>query len=280
MSQPIDRSYALGAGLLILLLLAGLGLLWRLVLSRAARAQRPLPLLAPWPGTAADLLLFFLLAVCGAIALPAAGALALRSTAVSDEARLVVGVVVLPHLGLLAGVAAFYLLFARGWVRPAASPRSMLLGGVVTVLIALPLVQFTAIAWQGVLSLCHLPVETPDNVQMFMDLRSPVLRVLYAAAATLLAPVNEEILFRAGLFRYLRGRIPRWIALLLPALIFGLLHLTRAPLESLSELAPLVVLGVILSLAYERTGRIGTAIVAHALFNLVTVVLVLLGVNA
>jgi membrane protease YdiL (CAAX protease family) len=40
-----------------------------------------------------------------------------------------------------------------------------------------------------------------------------------------------------------------------------------------------VVLAVIFSLAYERTGRIGTAIVAHALFNLHTVVLIFAGVT-
>ena len=279
MSQPIDRSYALGAGILVVLMLAGLVLLWREVLSKAARSRGASALLTPWPGSMSDLLLFFLLAVCGMVTLPAIGGIALRHSGFSSEAQLVLGVVLLPHVGLLAGVAVFYFCFARGWSRLAPAPWSSLQSGVVTVLIALPLVQVVAIAWQALLGACGLPVETPDNVQIFMDLHSPILRAVFAFMAIVVAPVNEEILFRAGLFRYFRGRFPRWIAVLLPALIFGAMHLTRAPLESLSELAPLVMLGVILSLAYERTGRIGTAIVAHALFNLVTVVLVLLGVN-
>lgn len=37
-------------------------------------------------------------------------------------------------------------------------------------------------------------------------------------------------------------------------------------------------LAVIFSLAYERTGHIGTPIVAHALFNLNTVLLILSGI--
>jgi uncharacterized protein len=40
-----------------------------------------------------------------------------------------------------------------------------------------------------------------------------------------------------------------------------------------------VALAVIFSLAYERTGQIGTAIVAHALFNFHTVLLILSGVE-
>ena len=55
--------------------------------------------------------------------------------------------------------------------------------------------------------------------------------------------------------------LPRWAALLFPAVLFGALH------AHLASFAPLVVLGIVYSLAYERTGRIGTAIVAHALFN-------------
>jgi membrane protease YdiL (CAAX protease family) len=41
----------------------------------------------------------------------------------------------------------------------------------------------------------------------------------------------------------------------------------------------LVALGIIFSLAYERTGRIGTTIIAHGLFNLNTIILILCGVT-
>ena len=60
----------------------------------------------------------------------------------------------------------------------------------------------------------------------------------------------------------------------MPALLFGALH------ANLSSFVPLVALGLIFSLAYERTGRIGTTIVAHGLFNLNTIVLILCGVTA
>jgi len=43
---------------------------------------------------------------------------------------------------------------------------------------------------------------------------------------------------------------------------------------------PLFVLAVVFCLAYERTGRIETTIIAHALFNLNTFVLVAAGIGS
>jgi membrane protease YdiL (CAAX protease family) len=48
----------------------------------------------------------------------------------------------------------------------------------------------------------------------------------------------------------------------------------------LASFAPLVVLGIVFSLTYERTGRIGTAIVAHALFNSYSVIRIFIDPNA
>ena len=90
----------------------------------------------------------------------------------------------------------------------------------------------------------------------------------------IIAPLTEELIFRAGLFRYLRTRVPRWIALLAPATIFAALH------SNLVAFVPLLLLGVLFSLAYERTGRISVTIVAHSLFNLHTILLILAGVTA
>jgi membrane protease YdiL (CAAX protease family) len=278
LSQPVDGLYVAGAVSMALLMLAGLAMLWWLVLGPAARAGREPPRLTSWPGSASDLLLFFLLAISGAVAGPAAALLLLRHAAWGDGAREVASLAAF-QLGLLAGLAAYHLGFGRGRLPRAGAWRSDGWTGLATVLIAFPLVQGVGLVWQALLGWAGLPVETPDNIQVFLDLHSPLLRVIFALLAIVVAPIGEELVFRAGLFRYFLGRFPRWLALFLPALVFGALHLTRAPLESLGSLGPLVALGIILSLAYERTGRIGTAIVAHALFNLIMVGLVLLGVN-
>jgi membrane protease YdiL (CAAX protease family) len=67
--------------------------------------------------------------------------------------------------------------------------------------------------------------------------------------------------------------MPRWLALLLPSVLFAGLH------ANLASFVPLALLGVVFSLAYERTGRIAVPIIAHALFNLNTIVLILAGVG-
>jgi hypothetical protein len=97
--------------------------------------------------------------------------------------------------------------------------------------------------------------------------------------ALVTAPISEELVFRAGLFRYFRTRMPRSIALIAPALMFAVLHVNWETLEGLASVGPLVMLATIFSLAYERTGRIGTSMVAHALFNLNTIMLIFTGVG-
>jgi len=137
----------------------------------------------------------------------------------------------------------------------------------------MPLVALVTIGWQSLLTVCGVPIERQDVVDLFVNAHSFPLRALLTIFAVVLAPVTEEIIFRRGVFRFLRGRAPRWVVLTVPAVLFGLAH------WNLASFAPLVVLGFVFSLAYERTGRIGTSMVAHGLFNLNMVVLIFAGIN-
>jgi hypothetical protein len=195
----------------------------------------------------------------------------------TPEQRLVGGAVLL-HLGFLLGIGAHRLAFRRA--RGAAPDlRLALRTGGAAFLAVWPLLLLTAFLWENLLQACGLPVVKQEQVAMFEGLNSPALRALFALFAGVIAPVNEELIFRAGLFRFCRGRMPRWLALLLPALLFGASHYTGSAGGWLTSLAPLVVLGVVFELAYERTGRIGTSIVAHALYNIATMALLLLGID-
>jgi membrane protease YdiL (CAAX protease family) len=147
----------------------------------------------------------------------------------------------------------------------------MLRAGAGTFLAAMPLLVLTSLAWRALLQLLGLPAERQALVDLFQQAESGPLLALLIAIAVGLAPITEEIVFRAGLFRYARTRLPRALALLAPAILFAALH------ANLSSFAPLVVLAVVFSLAYERTGSIGVPIIAHGLFNLNTVVLILSG---
>jgi membrane protease YdiL (CAAX protease family) len=89
--------------------------------------------------------------------------------------------------------------------------------------------------------------------------------------ACVVAPLNEELLFRAGIYRFCRQHLGRNWALLISGCLFGALHANWA------SFLPLALFGIALALAYEATGDIRVSVLTHALFNLNTVVLVLAG---
>ena len=145
--------------------------------------------------------------------------------------------------------------------------------GILTFVVAVPLALGAGALGVYLLERAGLPVERQELIDLFAEVRSPALLAFMAALALVVAPISEELVFRAGLFRYLRTRLPRWAAYLLSAGLFALLH-TNWP-----SFPPLFVLGLIFALAYERTGSIAVPMIAHALFNLNTLLLVLGGVG-
>jgi len=255
--------------------LVGLLLLWRRVVRPAAR---PAPQrLTAWTAPVTDFLLFLLFGILGGLGAGAvAGRILEHFRRFDDDVRLLAAGAAL-QVGVLLGAAAYYLGIhrRRPWpAQPAAGPApSIWLSGIATFFISLPLVNAASLAWQGVLNLLGFPVEKQAMIDLLIYDHSPVARTLLVLLATLGAPVMEETIFRLGFFRYLRTRVPRWCAFLLPAMLFGAAH------TSLSSFAPLVVLGLVFSFAFERTGRIGTTMVAHGLFNLNTIILILSGIT-
>jgi membrane protease YdiL (CAAX protease family) len=79
-----------------------------------------------------------------------------------------------------------------------------------------------------------------------------------------LVPIGEEMFFRGFVY----GSLRRWgaaAATVLSALFFGAVH------QQVVHFLPIVVLGVILALLYERTGSLLPAMLVHAVNNLVAV---------
>ena len=271
MPQPSDSAFPVVL-LEIVLNLAGLVLLWRYA---ARPSARPAPrLLSAWDAPLGDFFLFSLLAAAGGFGLAAGAGRVLRDSALDADLRLLIAGGRLWKRACWPGTAVYCFGFRRrtGPALPSA-PALILIGGAVTFLAALPVMNGVSLAWQTLLQLCGLPVEKQEMVDLLVNTRSPATRGLLIALAVLGAPLMEEIVFRAGIFRYLRTRLPRWAAFLMPALLFGAAH------GNLAYFAPLTVLGLLFSVAYERTGRIGTTIVAHSLFNLNTIVLILGGIT-
>lgn len=96
-----------------------------------------------------------------------------------------------------------------------------------------------------------------------------------AVCTVVFAPVTEECLVRGVLFAPICRRKP-WIAYLVTAALFGLLH--TVPYIGTQELSVLALsflqylpAGIVLGWAYQRTRSIWGAIALHSLINLVAV---------
>jgi len=106
--------------------------------------------------------------------------------------------------------------------------------------------------------------------------------VVAVLAATVIAPLVEEVFFRGLLLRAVRGSTPRqaaWLAVIVSAALFASLHVIVAsgPAEALVTGLGTFLVGLATGTAVVLTGRLGPAIVTHIVFN---ASLLVLGVTA
>lgn len=109
-----------------------------------------------------------------------------------------------------------------------------------------------------------------DVAQIFKGWTGAELALL-VAAVTILAPIGEELLFRGYLLRVLGARYGAVTGIGVTALLFALLHVNPA------SLLALFTLGVVFGTLRLATGSIWPAILAHAIQNGISCVLVLAG---
>jgi membrane protease YdiL (CAAX protease family) len=249
------------------LVFAGLVLLWPLAFSHEARDRRAARLspLTTWDAPLSEFLLFLWIVICGGLVGQFASTFFYKGR--SEDGKLILANGAL-EFGMLAGIALYRFGFSREKPRFDFAPLHALWTGAVTFIVAMPIVVGSGLIWQFFLEKAGLPIEPQDMIGRLANAGSPKLLIAMVTLATVTAPITEELIFRAGFFRYCRTRLPRWAALFAPACLFAALH------QNLATFAPLVALGIVFSLAYERTGRIGTSIVAHGLFNAHTVALI------
>lgn len=102
--------------------------------------------------------------------------------------------------------------------------------------------------------------------------------VCLALASVLIAlksGLTEEMLFRGYILRLLEGRWGRRLAILLPSVLFGLVHLTSLTEFSLSSVLLLLLsgtlVGILFSLAACRADSIAASALIHGVWNLVMI---------
>jgi membrane protease YdiL (CAAX protease family) len=110
---------------------------------------------------------------------------------------------------------------------------------------------------------------TPQThpVLKYMHAFSPSWRVLAVIEAVVLAPLAEEMFFRGIVQSFFRRAFhsPR-LAILLASAIFAVVHHGSEP----QALPSLFALALVLGYNYERTGRLISPILIHAIFNAVS----------
>lgn len=89
-----------------------------------------------------------------------------------------------------------------------------------------------------------------------------------------IGPLLEEVVFRGFLFTWLRQQIGVHAGLWIQALVFALIH------QHGTGFLPLFALSVVLGLAYVYTRRLMVCVWMHAFFNMVTLVNVMIAVEA
>jgi uncharacterized protein len=182
--------------------------------------------------------------------------------------RLRVGAGVLLVDGVLLG--ALWPLRQRGLTRQdlglRAAPGARSVGLVVLALLVYGVI---AVLWAivvrprtGVGALANVKHESAINVAL----------AIFAVAVS--APVVEEIFFRGLLYRSLRNRLSIVPAVLIAGALFGFVHITSYPLDTLPVKAAF---GVIACLLYERTGSLLPGIGLHAFVDASAVVVALTG---
>lgn len=103
-------------------------------------------------------------------------------------------------------------------------------------------------------------------VELFTDSQTMQQRSTIIVLAVAIAPMVEEFFFRFLLYGVLRRYIGRFSGLLINAALFAAVH------AHIPSAAPLFILGVCFTIAYEWSGSIVVAMMMHSMFNALTLV--------
>ncbi len=203
-------------------------------------------------------------------------ALRTRAPAVADAATLPVSLAMLA-LSVVAWVAVRYPAHVRALFGRARPGRRDVVFGIGAGLAAFVVIS---VGFGGLLQLLVrlLQRELPPVQQELQALaRDPSTAPLLLIGAALVAPLAEELFFRGMLYPALRNHLPAWPAIGLSGLAFAGTHYQDSLDGYLLVVVIIFPLGMVLAWLYERRGTIVVPVLAHAVYNLVQVVLLIKG---
>ncbi|MDQ3468313.1 MAG: CPBP family intramembrane metalloprotease [Actinomycetota bacterium] len=139
--------------------------------------------------------------------------------------------------------------------------------GVLTQLVLVPVVYLPLIRlWPDVFT----DERLEETAQRLVDRADGASFVLLVAMVCIGAPIVEEIVYRGMIQGSLAARIDQKVALLAATTWFALIHFRPV------EYPGLFVFGLVAGASFLATGRLGTAIVTHAAFNVTGLALAIL----
>ena len=107
-----------------------------------------------------------------------------------------------------------------------------------------------------------------DGIKDSVDKGGAAVVVIVVLLACILAPITEELAMRGVVMRALRSRTGVAAAILIQGVLFGALHiLPSLGWENIGLVAILSTTGIVFGIGAWMTGRIGTTMIAHAIFN-------------
>ena len=130
----------------------------------------------------------------------------------------------------------------------------------------LPIIWIVSFAWSGLLAVLQrqgIIDEFPPQelIKLFTAGGDPTAITLLVIFAVVLAPIVEELIFRGGIYRFIKSQTTLLPAQIISGAFFAVMH------GNLMSFLPLVVVGILLARVYERTGNILVPMCFHACFN-------------
>lgn len=114
--------------------------------------------------------------------------------------------------------------------------------------------------------------DEATNTQVVSDAADGPALVIILLAAVVFAPIVEELFFRGLCLRAIERRFGTVAGVLVSSLLFTLPHFTNPSLAGTAVLfSAIFTVGLVLAVLTVKTGRLGGAVLAHAVFNAVGV---------
>jgi membrane protease YdiL (CAAX protease family) len=136
----------------------------------------------------------------------------------------------------------------------------------------IPILIGVSLIWPSVLEFFKLSTDYQELVKLVQAMPLSGTFFMITFLIVILAPLAEELLFRACLYRGLKRYMSPTISAIITSLLFAGMHFNA------HSFLPLFVLGFWLCRTYEKTGNLWVPIILHGLFNGNTLVtLMLLG---